>query len=307
MEHFISIADTSVQQLNRIFDVAFALRQQRAIGAPNEPVLAGKTLAMVFEKKSLRTRVSFQQAMNELGGHAINLAQEEVGLGVRESAADVARVLSGMVHGICARVHEHQKLIELAEYGSIPVINALSDESHPCQALADAMTMMDEFGRDLTGKTVTFVGDGNNVARSMATLCGKLGMNFILASPPGYELEAAFVDRIMGQVPSMNFETTHDPKAAVAYADAIYTDTWISMGQEAESEKRKAAFNGYEVNQELLDAAPSHAIVLHCLPAYRGLEISNEVMEGKQSRVFPQAHNRLHAQKGLLAVLLGNA
>lgn len=307
MNHFISIADTSVDRLNRIFDVALALRQQRNIGAANEPVLAGKTLAMIFEKKSLRTRVSFQQAMYELGGHAINLAQEEVGLGKRESAADIARVLAGMVQGICARVYEHQKLVELAEHSDVPVINALSDESHPCQALADAMTMMDEFGRDLKGKTVAFVGDGNNVARSMATLCGKLGMNFILASPPGYELEAAFVDRIMSQVPSMNFEMSSDPKAAVAYADAIYTDTWISMGQEEETEKRKAAFDGYEVNDDLLAAAPDHAIVLHCLPAYRGLEISDAVMEGKQSRVFPQAHNRLHAQKGLLAVLLGGA
>jgi len=168
------------------------------------------------------------------------------------------------------------------------------------------MTLMDEFGRDLTGRTVTFVGDGNNVARSMATICGKLGMNFILASPPGYELDQTFADRIMSQVPTMNFEMTHDATAAVRYADAIYTDTWVSMGQEAEKAQRQAVFSGYQVNAELLDAAPKHAIVLHCLPAYRGVEITDEVMDGPSSLVFPQAHNRLHAQKGLLAVVMGN-
>ncbi len=305
MQHFISIAETSVDELNHVLDLALTLRDQRNRGEANEPCLAGKTLAMIFEKKSLRTRVSFQQSMYELGGNAINLAQDEIGLGVRESAADVIRVLSGMVQGVCARVFEHARLLELAKHSSVPIINALSDESHPCQALADVMTIIDEFGRDVSGKTLAFIGDGNNVARSLATLCGKLGMNFVLASPPGYELDAAFVDRIMSQVPAMDFKMTHDAQQAVQYADAIYTDTWVSMGQEEEKEHRLKTFAGYCVDEKLLAAAPKHAIVLHCLPAYRGLEIADTVMEGPASRVFPQAHNRLHAQKGLLAALLG--
>jgi ornithine carbamoyltransferase len=305
MKHFLSIAETDLDELNHILDLSLALRAQRDRGEANPPCLAGKTLAMIFEKKSLRTRVSFQQAMYELGGNAINLARDEIGLGVRESAADVIRVLSGMVQGVCARVFEHAKLIELAQHSSVPIINALSDDSHPCQALADVMTIIDEFGRDVSGKTVAFIGDGNNVARSLATISGKLGMNFVLASPPGYELDAAFVDRIMSQVPSMNFELTHDAHQAVRYADAIYTDTWVSMGQEQEKAHRLKTFAGYCVDETLLAAAPKHAIVLHCLPAYRGLEIAESVMEGPASRVFPQAHNRLHAQKGLLAALLG--
>jgi len=304
MKHFIAIADVSTQQVNHILDVGLALRAEHAKQGRNEPILANKTLAMIFEKPSLRTRVSFEQAMLELGGHALNLSQGEIGLGTREPAADIARVLSGMVHGVAARVFEHQKLLDLAEHATIPVVNALSDHSHPCQALADVMTMIDEFGRDLTGKTVAFIGDGNNVARSLATISGRLGINFILASPPGYELDQAFIDRIMSQVPTMNFEMTHDPIAAVEYADVIYTDTWVSMGQEDEYELRRAVFRDYQVNAQLLSRAPGHAIVLHCLPAYRDFEISAEVLEGPQSRVFPQAHNRLHAQKGLLAVLM---
>jgi len=275
--------------------VAISLRKQRLSGVKNGQILAGKTLAMIFEKKSLRTRVSFEQAMYDLGGQAINLARDEIGLGERESAADIVRVLSGMVHGVCARVFEHEKLVELAEYSDIPIINALSDESHPCQALADALTIMDEFGRDVAGRTVAYVGDGNNVARSLAAICGKLSMNFVIASPPGYELD------------DTSIETTADARQAVRSADVIYTDTWVSMGQETEKERRKAIFADYQVNQELVDAASDHAIVLHCLPAYRGMEISGDVIEGPASRVFAQAHNRLHAQKGLLAVLMGGA
>lgn len=307
MNHFISIADVSRAELDHVFEVAFELRAQRRAGRANDPVLAHKTLAMIFEKPSLRTRVSFEQAMNELGGRAIVLGQE-VGLGQRESVADVTRVLEGMVHGIAARVFEHEKLVEMSQLASVPIINMLSDFSHPCQALADLMTMMDEFApeaHDLAGRTLAFVGDGNNVARSLAVICGKLGLNFVLASPPGYQLEQAFVDRIMAQVPSVNFELTNDPQAAVRYADAIYADTFVSMGQEQEKKTRLQAFADYQINDELLAQAPDHAIVLHCLPAYRGIEITDDVMDGPRSRVFPQAHNRLHAQKGLLAVLMG--
>ncbi len=307
MKHFISIADTPLDVLNHIFDVAFELRKQRRAGERNTPLLSGKTLAMLFEKPSLRTRVSFEQAMVELGGHALVLQQHEVGLGKRESVADVARVLSGMVHGIAARVFEHQSLVELAHHGSVPVINMLSDYSHPCQALADVMTLMDEFGRDLSGRTLAFIGDGNNVARSLATICGRLGMRFVLASPAGYELEMELIERIMSQVPGATIEMTRDAGEAVRFADCIYTDTWVSMGQEAEAAKRKKVFAAYQVNAQLLAQAPSHAVVLHCLPAYRGTEITDEAMDGPRSRVFAESENRLHAQKGLLAVLMGGA
>jgi ornithine carbamoyltransferase len=307
IRHFISIADTPLDVLNHVFDVAFELRKQRRAGERNTPLLAGQTLAMIFEKPSLRTRVSFEQAMVELGGHALVLQQHEVGLGKRESVADVARVLSGMVHGIAARVFEHQSLIELAQHGSVPIINMLSDYSHPCQALADAMTLMDEFGRDLSGRTLAFIGDGNNVARSLATICGRLGMRFILASPAGYELEMELVERIMSQVPTATIEMTRDPIEAVRYADCVYTDTWVSMGQETEAAQRKKVFSPYQVNSELMSKAPPHAVVLHCLPAYRDFEITDAVMEGSQSRVFAESENRLHAQKGLLAVLMGGA
>ena len=228
-------------------------------------------------------------------------------LGQRETVADFARVLSGMVTAIAARVFEHETLEEMATYASVPVINALSDRSHPCQAMADVMTLQDEFGADVAGRTVAFVGDGNNVACSLAQLCGKLGVRFVLASPPGFALEGSVYDAIRAQCPDADLQTVEDPHAAVAEADAIYADTFVSMGQEGEKEARLKTFAPYQVNAELLAAAPDHAIVLHCLPAYRGIEITDDVMDGPRSRVFEQAHNRLHAQKGLLAVLMGNA
>ncbi len=308
VEHFISIRDHTTARLERFLEVAFLLRNQRQMRGEHAQSLRGKTLAMLFEKPSLRTRVSFEQAMNELGGHAIVLSQNEVGLGKRESVADVTRVLDGMVHGIAARVYDHATLVEMTEYSCVPVINMLSDDSHPCQALADVMTMMDEFCNglgSLSGRTLAFVGDGNNVARSLAMICGKLGMNFILASPPGYQLESTFVDEVMSENPTMNFEQTHDASVAVKYADAIYADTFVSMGQEDEKEARLTTFAPYQLNEALIGQAPDHAIVLHCLPAYRGVEITDGVMDGPQSRVFAQAHNRLHAQKGMLATLLG--
>lgn len=307
MKHFLSITDVDTAFLKHVFDVAFQLRKQRQAGEPNAPILAHKTLAMIFEKPSLRTRVSFEQAMLELGGHAILLRSAEVGLGSRESPADVAAVLSGMVHGIMARVFEHEKLLELANHSTIPVINALSDQSHPCQVLADMMTLMDEFGPDVAGRTLAYVGDGNNVARSLAMICARLGLHFHLACPPGYGLEDDYVALVRNSTPGMRFLTTHDPVAAVKGVDAIYTDTWVSMGQENETAQRRAAFTGYQVNAGLLAAAAPHAVVLHCLPAYRNLEITDDVIDGPRSRVFPQSHNRLHAQKGLLAVLMGNA
>ncbi len=307
MKHFLSMTEITRPQLEHVFEVAFRLRQERQAGQSNQPILNSKTLAMIFEKPSLRTRVSFEQAMLELGGHAIRLGWEEVGLGTREDPADVARVLSGLVHGIMARVFEHQKLLDLAAVSCVPVINALSDESHPCQALADVMTLMDEFGRDLTGRTLVFVGDGNNVAHSLAMICGKLAMNFILASPPGYELRQDQVDRIRSHLPDIHFQVIHDPVQAVRGADCVYADTWVSMGQEDQAAERRVTFASYQINEQLMAHAPDQAIVLHCLPAYRNVEITDAVIDGPRSRVFSQAHNRLHAQKGLLAVLMGQA
>jgi len=307
MTHFIDIVDHPRDFLEHVLTVGRALRTQREDGTTNAPLLAGKSLAMIFEKPSLRTRVSFQQAMYELGGNAIVLHQHEIGLGKRESIADVTRVLCGMVHGIMARVFEHDKLRRMAEHATVPVINALSDYSHPCQALADVMTIQDAFGEDLSGRSIAFVGDGNNVSRSLARLAGRLDMNFTLAAPEGYTLETDLFEQLATDNPRVVARQIEDPIEAVRDADVIVTDTFVSMGQEDEKEKRLPIFKPYQVNDELLSKAPDHAIVLHCLPAYRGVEITDAVMDGPRSRVFDEAHNRLHAQKGLLAVLMGGA
>ena len=304
MNHFLSISDHSPEELRHLLDIASKLKRKFKNTGCNDPILACKTLAMVFEKPSLRTRVSFAVAMTHLGGSALLLREEEVGLGSREPAQDVARVLASMCDGIMARVFEHQKLVDLAQWSSVPVINGLSDASHPCQAMADLMTIREHFD-DLEDLTVAYVGDGNNVARSLAVACGKLGLRFILASPPAYALREGEIDRIMGQVPEMDFEVTHDPRDAVRGADVIYTDTWVSMGQEAEKQQRLQDFEGYQLDENLIRTAPKHAVVMHCLPAYRGLEISDGVIEGERSIVFKQAENRLHFQKGLLAELIG--
>ncbi|MEM1107443.1 MAG: ornithine carbamoyltransferase [Planctomycetota bacterium] len=301
MRHFLNIADHSSDTIRYMLEVGIKLRDERRRGIGNEPMLAGKTLAMLFQKPSLRTRVSFEQAMNELGGHAIVLGQNEVGLGDRESVGDVTRVLAGMVDGIAARVFKHEHLVEMSTSSTVPIVNMLSDHSHPAQALADAMTIIDEFspspelgGFDVAGRTVAFVGDGNNVARSLAAICRALGMNFTLASPEGYAL------------PQDDFmKITKDPEEAVRGADVIYADTFVSMGEEGEKEAKLKAFEGFQINRPLVNQAAEHAIVLHCLPAYRGVEITDQVIDGPSSRVFSQAHNRLHAQKGLLAVLMG--
>ena len=299
-----TLFDLSDAEIQRVFQISRDLKEKYVAGV-REPILAGQVLAVLFEKPSLRTRVSFEQGMIELGGNAIILGQSEIGLGKRESVADFTRVLNGMVHGIAARVFDHANLIEMAEYAMVPIINMLSDVAHPAQALADAMTVMDEFGRDLNGKHIVFVGDGNNVARSLAMICGKLGAAFTLASPPDYALEQDFADKVMSVCPEMDFTMCHDPFAAVRYADAIYADTFVSMGQEEEKAKRLKVFKDFQVNEKLMAQAPDHAIALHCLPAYRGVEITDGVMDGPQSRVFQQAHNRLHAQKGMLATLFG--
>ncbi len=302
MRNFLSILDTPTEQVLQYLNRGFELYGKET------DVLKGKTLAMLFEKPSLRTRVSFEEAMNRLGGRAIVLGQSEVGLGKRESVEDVSRVLAGMSHGMCLRVFDHQNLIKMAAVSSVPIINALSDLAHPAQALADVMTIAQEFGDNdptqLKGRTVVFVGDGNNVARSLAVICGKLGMKFRLSVPSQFDLGADWVAKVKKQVPDFDYASSDDPTAFLADADAVYADTFVSMGEESGKDSKLGAFDGFQLNDELLSHCPAHTIVLHCLPAYRGTEITDSVMDGRRSRVFLQAHNRLHAQIGLVAELL---
>jgi ornithine carbamoyltransferase len=304
MNHFLNIADHTTDELRHLLDVAKRLKKQHKETGRNDPLCAGKTLAMIFEKPSLRTRVSFAVAMAHLGGEGLILRDEEVGLDSREPVQDVARVLGGMCDGIMARTFEHSKVERLAAHASVPVINGLTDHSHPCQAMTDLMTVEEHFG-DLKGRTLAYVGDGNNVARSLAEACGKFAMRFVMASPAGYEFSGEEVDRIMGSVPGLDFVLLRDPQESVRDADVVCTDTWVSMGQEAQKQQRIKEFHGYMVDERLMSLAPRHAVVLHCLPAYRGYEISQGVLEGPQSLVFQEAENRLHFQKGLMAVLMG--
>jgi len=299
MKDFIHLSDFSGPQLRNLLDRAIAEKARFQAGTLAAS-LTGKTLAMIFEKPSLRTRVSFETAMTHLGGHAIYLTQADIGLGQREPVRDIARVLGRMCDGIMARTFRHELVTDLAAYSPAPVINGLTDYSHPCQAMADLMTVQEHFGA-LAGKTLVFVGDGNNVARSLATACGLLEMSFVLATPEGYELEEAFVSTL----PAKAYRLCRNAKQAVASADVIYTDTWVSMGQEQEKEKRLKDFAGFQINAGLLAAAPGHAIVLHCLPAYRGCEITDEAFEANATTIFDEAANRLHFQRALLNVLLG--
>ena len=300
MKDFIDINDFSPQQLQALLERAIAdkaaFRQGRLPAS-----LPRKTLAMFFEKPSLRTRVSFETAMTQLGGHALYLTNQDIQPGKRESVADIARVLGRMCDGIMARTFSHKFVQDLARHAPVPVINALTDHSHPCQAMADVMTVRERFG-SLAGRKLAFVGDGNNVARSLAQACAKLDMNFVLACPTGYAL--ADICSPFGPDGRQACSVLHDPAAAVADADVIYTDTWISMGQESEGAKRLRDLKGFQVNAALLAQAPPHAIVLHCLPAYRGNEITDETFEAHTGTILDQAENRLHFQRSLLNVLM---
>lgn len=269
-------------------------------------ILGGKTLALLFEKPSLRTRVSFDVAMQQLGGHALYLSPAEVGLGEREPVADVARVLSRYVDAIAARTFKHETVEELARWADVPVINALSDGEHPCQALADLLTIYEKKDR-WRGLVLAFVGDGNNVARSLMLGSAMVGMEFRIASPQGYCVSRALVDKAesLAAASGAAVVCVESPQEAVRGADVVYTDVWASMGQEKEQVERRRAFSGYQVNAELLALASPDAIVMHDLPAHRGEEIADEVIEGPQSVVFDQAENRLHAQKAVLALILG--
>lgn len=301
---FISIADFSSQELQGLLDHAIRLKDEWRAGG-NQPYLKNKVLAMIFEKPSLRTRVSFDMAMRQAGGDALYLSPNEIGLGKRESIADIARVLSGYVQAIMARVFDHQHILQLAHWADVPVINGLSDAEHPCQALADALTIYEKFGR-LKSINVAYVGDGNNVAVSLMQICTKLGANFSIASPQGYEIHAETVkqSQVFADAIGSKVSLYRDPIDAVRSADVIYTDTWTSMGQEEEALIRQKIFPPYQVNTHLLSHARPDAIVLHCLPAHRGQEITDEVADGPHSAIFAQAANRLHAQKAILVELL---
>ncbi len=306
MRHFLHIADYSAIELHALLERAIVLKKELKSTGSNTPVLKGKVLGMIFQKPSLRTRVSFEVGMQQLGGSALYLSPQEIGLGGRESVADVARVLSGYVQGIMARTFAHQHVLDLAQWATVPVINGLTEYNHPCQALADALTIY-EYKGNLKGLRVVYVGDGNNVATSLLHICTKLGMHFTIASPEGFDLPSPAVELGKKYALESGAEVTllRDPYQAVKDADVIYTDTWTSMGQEAETEKRKVIFASYQVNAALLSNAKPDAIVMHCLPAHRGQEITDDVMDGVQSVVFSQAENRLHAQKSILVDLLG--
>lgn len=301
---FIAISDFAADELQQILDLAVELKKERKAGG-NAPVLKNKVMAMVFQKPSLRTRVSFDMAMRHLGGDALYLSPSEIGLGKRESIADVARVLSGYVDVIMARVFAHDHVLKLAEWASIPVVNGLSDFNHPCQGMSDALTILEEYGT-LKDVNVTFIGDGNNVAVSLMFICTKLGAHFTLAAPQGYEMPAEAVQTAQGFAAESGSKIAmaHDVHQAVQGMDVLYTDTWTSMGQEEEARQREQAFADYQVNDALVAEANSNAIVMHCLPAHRGQEITDAVADGSHSRLFPQAHNRLHAQKAILHHIL---
>ncbi len=305
MKHFIDLTDLKSEEVQDLVSLAVKLKAELRSGG-NRPILKGKTLAMVFQKPSLRTRTSFEVGMVQLGGYALSLSPAEVKMGERESPADVARVLSGYADGIMARVIAHDTVLELAEYGSIPVINGLSDFNHPVQTMADLLTIHENFGR-LEGINLTYVGDGNNVARSLMFGAMHTGMNFTIASPAGYQLtEDDFdaADRL--KFGSATIQTMLDPDRAVAEADVVYTDVWTSMGQEEEREKRLQVFPPYQINDTLLDKAKSETIAMHCLPAHRGEEISAAVADGNRAVIFQQAENRMHAQKAILARLMSD-
>lgn len=305
MRHFLTILDTPTPVIREMLERSIALRAR-----PEPRLLAGKTLCCLFEKASLRTRVSFEQAARNLGADVMSMAGAEIGIGGRESPMDIARVLASMTDGIMARVLNHETLEQFAAVSTVPVINGLSDWAHPAQALCDALTIVDEFSpgspEGISGRTVAFVGDGNNVARSLAAVCVKLGVHFRICSPEGFELQDAWVAKASRSATGgAGIMRVHDPVEAVQHADVIYCDTFVSMGQEHERAERLNAFSKFQVNRQLVERAPKHAIVLHCLPASRGVEITDEVMDGASSRVFRQARNRLDGQMGLLSVLMG--
>lgn len=303
MKDLISIKLVSTEEVKEILALTAKVKKDPQSFSR---ALSGKTQALIFQKPSNRTRVSFEVGMYQLGGHSIYLGPDEINLGVREAIKDVARTLSRYVDAIILRTFAHSNVLEMAEYADVPVINGLSDFSHPCQALADVFTIQEQLGT-FKGKTLAYVGDGNNVCNSLIYACAKVGLNIKVASPEGYEPDTRVFKeaKSMALLKDVLICLTHDPYEAVRGADVVYTDVWASMGQEQEAAKRKAVFKGFQVNKALVSKAKKGCLIMHCLPAHRGQEITDEVIDGKYSVVFDQAENRMHAQKAILIKLLG--
>lgn len=302
MRHLLNVADLTTEEILRIFAVTADLKAKFRAGV-REPLLPGRVMALLFEKPSLRTRVSFQAGMAHLGGSSMMLG-DDAGFGKRESIADFTRVLSEMVDVIVVRAKAHDTVKAIASHSACSVINGLTDRSHPCQALADLFTLREQVG-SLAGVKLAWVGDANNVARSLAMGCALVGVEFAAATPPGYDFDGQFLARLAQHAPAANVKFTNDPLEAVRGAAAVYTDVWASMGQESQQDQRRRDFANYQVNAKLMNAAGPAARFMHCLPAKRGEEVTDEVMDGSYSIIVEQAANRMHVQKGVLAWLLG--
>lgn len=305
MKHFISLHDITVDEFNSLLSLAAKLKAEQKAGKPHR-ILEGKTLAMIFTKSSTRTRISFEVGMYQLGGQALFLSSNDIQLGRGETIYDTAKVMSRFVDGIMIRTFAHQDVLDLAKYGSIPVINGLTDLLHPCQALADLMTVYEHKGT-LNGLKLSYIGDGNNVAHSLLYACAKAGMDISVASPKGYECDPEIVANAKADaaLTGANILMTNDPVEAITNADVVYTDTWASMGQESEKAERVKIFKNYQIDSELFSKSKPDSIFMHCLPAYRGFEMTADVIDGEHSVVFDEAENRLHAQKAVLATLMG--
>ncbi|MBE7048942.1 MAG: ornithine carbamoyltransferase [Ruminococcaceae bacterium] len=305
MKHLLSLHDWTQEDIQEALTLAAKLKQEQKAGIPH-PLLQGKTLGMIFSKSSTRTRVSFEVGMYQLGGHALFLSSNDIQLGRGETIHDTAKVLSRYLDGIMIRTFRQEDVEELAAQGTIPVINGLTDLLHPCQVLADLLTLQEHLGT-LAGKKLAYVGDGNNMAHSLLFGCVKCGMDIAVATPAAYACDADIVKKAMedAQKTGATITITEDPVEAVQGAHAVYTDTWVSMGQEAEKEEKIKVFSPYQVNEELFSMAKPEAVFLHCLPAYRGLEVTEAVIDGPRSVIFDEAENRLHAQKAVMVMTMG--
>ncbi|MDE0584571.1 ornithine carbamoyltransferase [Planococcus sp. A6] len=303
-EDFLSLKDYSTEEILDLLNLAIELKKPEN---KHLPLLKGKVLGMIFEKSSTRTRVSFEAGMLQLGGHAMFLSSQDTQLGRGETIADTARVLSGYLDGLMIRTFHQSAVEELAEFSSIPVINGLTDDYHPCQVLADLMTLIEHFG-ELKGRKLAYIGDGNNMANSLMIGAAKVGLDIAIAAPKGYEPQAEMVElaKAIAKDTGSMVTVTHDPVEAVKNSDAIYTDVWASMGQEAEAIKRLNDFEGFQVNAELVQHAKADYIFMHCLPAHREEEVTTDILEGPHSVIFQEAENRLHAQKAVLVTLMGD-
>jgi len=305
MKHLLKISDLTRDEFDALMKLTAKLKKEQKDGVEHH-ILKGKTLGMIFTKSSTRTRVSFETGMYQLGGQALFLSSNDIQLGRGETIYDTANVMSRYIDGIMIRTYKQSDVEDLAKYGTIPIINGLTDLTHPCQALADFLTIYEEKGK-LEGLKLTYVGDGNNVTHSLLYAAALSGMNMSVATPKGFECDEEIIANALSMAKKTGavLSFTNDPEEAVKNADAVYTDTWISMGQESEKEEKVKKFDGYQVNEKLMSKASENAIFLHCLPAYRGYEVSASVIDGKMSRVFDEAENRLHVQKAVMAMLMG--